>query len=70
MSNDAVLDPTVHHLFAEDRFNKENSADYGQGKIQQITATIPTMPFLKPRSLASTMPAISGGRDTRPSLAL
>ena len=52
MSNDAVLDPTVHHLFAEDRFNRENSADHGQGKIQQITATIPTMPFLKPRSLS------------------
>jgi len=30
---------------------------------------MPTMPFLKPRSLASIMPAISGGRDTTPSLA-
>jgi len=47
------------------------------GKIQQImargrfriTTIMPMMPFLKPRSLTSTMPAISGGRDTIPSLA-
>jgi hypothetical protein len=26
----------------------ENPADHGQGKMQQITATIPTVPFLKP----------------------
>jgi hypothetical protein len=26
----------------------ENTADHGQGKIQQITTTIPTMLFLKP----------------------
>jgi hypothetical protein len=57
MPNDAVVDPTVHHLFAEVRCTRgkssrswpgENPADHGQGKIQQITATIPTMPFLKP----------------------
>ncbi|KAJ6952777.1 hypothetical protein NC653_041803 [Populus alba x Populus x berolinensis] len=35
MPNDAVLDITVHHLFAEDQFNRANAA---------ITATIPTMP--------------------------
>ena len=35
----------------------ENLADHGQGKFQQITATIPTMPFLKP--------TISGLHDAR-----
>jgi hypothetical protein len=49
MPNDAVLDLTVHHQFAEDQFNRGKSSNHGHDAVSEAHDLSPPRcpPFLK-----------------------